>query len=81
MDQAATVGASPLLAAERLGPAGEDVGDGAPMRGQHRSAMSLQVAWGELAEDVRHLGHALQAAHHLVEQCAQRRLRRFGQWV
>jgi hypothetical protein len=26
--QAAAVGASPLLAAERLGPAGEDVGDG-----------------------------------------------------
>jgi len=79
MHQAAAVGASPLLAAERRGPAGEDVGDGATMRGQHRRAMSLQVASGELAEDVRHFGHASQAVHHLVEQCSQRRLRRLRQ--
>ena len=79
MDQAAAVGASPLLAAERLGPAGDDVGDGATMRGQHRRAMGLQVAIGELAEDVRHFGHGSQAAHHPVEQCSQRRLRRRGQ--
>lgn len=76
---AAAVGAAPLLAAERGGPAGEDVSDGATMRGQHRCAMSRKVAAGELAEDVRHLEHALQAAHHPVEQRAQRGLRRFGQ--
>ena len=33
----------------------------------------------ETAESVRHLGHASEAAHHLVEQLAQGRPRRFRQ--
>ena len=50
VQQRAAVGAAPLLSAERLGPAGEDVGDGAAMGGQHRRAMSLQIAACEAAE-------------------------------
>ena len=79
VQQRAAVGAAPLLSAERFGPARQDVGDGAAMRGQHRRAMSLQIAAGELAEYVRHPGHRSEVAHHPVEQPAQGRPRRFCQ--
>ena len=79
MEQGAAVIAAPLLSAERFGPAGDDVGDGATMRREHRRAMSLLVAAPETAESVRHFGHASEAAHHLVEQLAQGRPRRFRQ--
>lgn len=71
--------AAPLLSAESFGPAGDDVGDGAAMRWRHRRAMSLQIAAPEATENVRHLGHASEAAHHLVEQLAQGRPRWFRQ--
>ena len=79
MQQGAAVIAAPLLPAERFGPAGDDVGDGATMRWQHRRAVSRQIAAPETAENVRHFGHASEAAHHLVEQLAQRHPRRFRQ--
>ena len=79
VQQRAAVGAAPLLSAERFGPARQDVGDGAAMRGQHRRAMSLQIAACEAAENLRHPGHRSEAAHHPVEQPAQRGPRRFGQ--
>ncbi len=75
----AAVIAAPQLSAERFGPARQEVGDGAPMRGQHRRTMRLQVAASEATENVRHLGHASEAAHHRVEQLAQGRPRRFRQ--
>ena len=49
------------------------------MRWQHRRAVGCQIAACEAAERVRHFGHASEAAHHLVEQLAQRRPRRFRQ--
>src|SRR6188472_3123817 len=79
VQQGAAVIAAPLLPAERFGPAGDDVGDGATMRWQHRRAVSRQIAAPETAENVRHFGHASEAAHHLVEQLAQRHPRRFRQ--
>ena len=79
MQQGATVIAAPLLSAEYFGAAGDDVGDGATMRWEHRRAMSLLVAAPETAESVRQFGHASEAAHHLVEQLAQGRPRRFRQ--
>jgi hypothetical protein len=85
VQQGAAVIAAPLLSAERFGPAGDDVGDGAVpgldpgMRWQHRRAVSLHIAAPETAERVRHFGHASEAAHHLVEQLAQRHPRRFRQ--
>src|SRR6202045_1418555 len=77
--QGAAVIAAPLLSAERFGPASDDVGDGTTMRWQHRRTMSRQIAAPETAESVRHLGHASEAAHHLVEQLAQGRPGRFRQ--
>jgi hypothetical protein len=79
VQQGAAVIAAPQLSAERFGPARQDVGDGATMRGQHRRPMRLQIAAPKATEDVRHLGHASEAAHHLVEQLAQGRPRRFRQ--
>src|SRR6201984_2310010 len=66
VQQGAAVIAAPLLSAERFGPAGDDVGDGATMRWQHRRAMSCHIAGCEAAERVRHFGHASEAAHHLM---------------
>ena len=43
----------------------------------HCRAVSCHIAAGEAAERVRHFGHASEAAHHLVEQLAQRHPRRF----
>ena len=51
--------------------AGQDVGDGTPVRGQHRRAMGRQVVVREPAEDVSELDHGRsprsQAGHQLVE--------------
>jgi hypothetical protein len=79
VQQGATVIAAPQLSAERFGPAGDHVGDGATMRWQHRRTMRLQITATKATEDVRHLGHASEAAHHLVEQLAQGRPRRLCQ--
>ena len=62
IDLGAALLAAPEVAAERFGAAGYDVGDGAPMRRQHRRApfagiMSRQVVVREAAEDVRNLDH------------------------
>src|SRR5262249_3390001 len=43
VQQSAAVIAAPLLSAERFGLAGDDVGDGATMRWQHRRAMDVVV--------------------------------------
>ena len=48
---------APGVAAERLGAAGEDVGDGAPVRRRHRRAMDRLVVIREAAEDLRDLDH------------------------
>src|SRR6516225_11772725 len=71
VQQGAAVIAAPLLSAECFGAAGDDVGDGATVRWEHRRAVSLHIAACEAAERVRHFGHASEAAHHLVEQLAQ----------
>ena len=68
--------ATPDVSAERLGAAGHDVVDGAPMRWQHRRAMGREVVRREAAEDVRDLDHgqaaASEAAHQSVENATQR---------
>lgn len=79
VQQGAAIVAAPQLSAECFGSASDDVGDGATMRWQHRRTMSRQIAGPETAENVRHLGHASEAAHHLIEQRAQRGPRRFRQ--
>src|SRR3981081_4836501 len=61
VQQGAAVIAAPLLSAERFGPAGDDVGDGATMRWQHRRAVSRQIAPPETAEHVRPVGPASDA--------------------
>ena len=48
---------APEVAAERLGAAGKDVGDGAPVRRRHRRAMDRLVVIREAAEDLRDLDH------------------------
>ena len=45
----------------------------------HRRTLSRQIAAPETAENVRHFGHASEAAHHLVEPLAQGRPRRLCQ--
>jgi hypothetical protein len=45
------------MPAERLSAAGKDVGDGAPVRRQHRRAMDRLVVIREAAEDLRDLDH------------------------
>src|SRR4249920_4151456 len=52
VDLAAAVIAAPQVSAERVRPAGKNVGDGTPMRGQHRRAMPRQIVVREPAEDV-----------------------------
>ena len=49
--------AAPEVPAERFGAAGQNVGDGAPMRWQHRCAMGRQVIVCEAAQDVRDFDH------------------------
>jgi hypothetical protein len=49
--------AAPEVSAERLGAAGQDVGDGAPLRRQQRRGMRRQVVVRKAAEDRRELDH------------------------
>jgi len=49
--------AAPEVSAERFRAAGKDVGNGTPMRRQHRRAMRRQVVVREAAEDIRDLDH------------------------
>jgi len=81
MDLGAARGAALEVSAQGFGPAGQDVGDGAPMRGRHRRAMGRLVAGSEAAEDVGDVDHAggLQAAHQGIEQVAQAGPGRLGQ--
>ena len=81
MDLAAAAVASPDLAAERLGSAGKDVGDGAPMRGWHRCAMGGQIGFGEPVEDRLQIDQCAgsEAGHDLVQQVTKGGARRFGQ--
>ena len=73
--------AAPEAPAERFGAAAQNVGDGAPMRRQHRRApfasiMSRQVVVREAAEDLRNLDHGRclpsQAGHQLIEDAFER---------
>ncbi len=48
--------ATPEMPAERFGAAGQNVRDGAAMRGRNSRAMRRKVAVREAAEDVRNLG-------------------------
>ena len=61
-DLGGALAATPEAPSERLGAAGLDVGDGAPMRRRHRRAMSRQVLVREAAKDVRDLDHDRSAA-------------------
>ena len=67
--------AVPDLAAERRGAAVENVLDGAPVRRQHRRAMSREVVRREAAEHLGDLDHdrASEAGHQPIEQTVQRR--------
>jgi hypothetical protein len=49
--------AAPKVPAELFGPAGENVGDGVAVRGQHRRAVGRQIAFREAAEDIRESDH------------------------
>jgi hypothetical protein len=71
------------VSAQGLGPARQDVGDGAAVRRRHRRAMGRLVAGSEAAEDVRDLDHgrSSEPGHEPVEEPAQRgpgRLRQVG---
>ena len=71
------------VSAEGFGPTGHEVGDGAPMRRQHRRAMDLEVVGAEAAEHVRDFDHdraaRSKAGHDFVEESAQRGPCGFGQ--
>ena len=75
--------AAPKVSAESFGAAGQDVGDGAPMRWQHRRAMGRQIVRGKAAEDIRHFDHGAgagsEAGHQSVEDASQRDPGRLGQ--
>jgi hypothetical protein len=45
------------VSAQFCGPAGRDVGQGAPMRGKHRRAVTIEVGRSEAANDVRDVDH------------------------
>jgi hypothetical protein len=59
------------VSAERVCSAGENVGDGTPVRGQHRRAIPRQIVVGEPAEDVSECDYdsssGSQIGHELVE--------------
>ena len=82
-DLGAALVATPEAAAERLGAAGLDVGDGAPMRRRHRRAMGRQIFAREAAKDVRDLDHggsaASEAGHQFVEDASERDAGGFGE--
>ena len=75
--------AAPEVSAEGFGAAGQDVGDGAPVRWQDRRAMRRQIAVRETAENVRDLDHsgcaASETAHQLVEDSLERSSRRLSE--
>ena len=75
--------ATPEPPSKNLGAAGLDVGDGAPVRGRRRSAMSRQVLVREAAKDVRDLDHdgsaASEASHQSVEDGFERDAGRLGE--
>lgn len=81
MDLAAAAVASPDLPAERLGSAGKDVGDGAPMRGGHHGAMGGQIGFGEPIKDRLKIDQRVgsEAGHDLIQQVTKGGARRFGQ--
>jgi len=56
-DLGAALVTAPEMSAERRGAAGKNVGDGAPMRRQHRRTMDRLVVIREAAEDFRDLDH------------------------
>jgi len=56
-DLGPTLVTAPEVAAERLGAAGQDVGDGAPMRRRHRRAMDRLVVIRAAPEALRDLDH------------------------
>ena len=58
-DLGAALVAAPQVSSEGWGAAGDDVGDGAAMRGGHRRAMSRQVIAGKPTEDVGQLDDSL----------------------
>src|SRR5208337_3538594 len=49
--------AAPEVPAKRLHAAGNNIGDGAPVRGQNPRAVRHKIAFREAAEDVRNLDH------------------------
>lgn len=83
IDLGAAGGAAPEMSAQLRGPAGRDVGQGAPMRGKHRRAVTIEVGRTETANDVRDVDHdgatLSEADHDLVEEASQRRPGRLGQ--
>ena len=83
MDLGAALGAAPEVSAEGFGPTSHEVGDGAPMRRQHRRAMDLEVVVAEAAEHVRDFDHdraaGSEASHDLVEEPSKRGPGRLGQ--
>ena len=56
-DLSATAVAAPEVPAELLGPAGEDIGNGTPMRRQHRRAMGRQIVPRKAAQNIRERDH------------------------
>src|SRR5882724_12400121 len=83
VDLGAAVIAAPQVPAERVRSAGEDVGDGTPVRGQHRRTMGRQIVLREAAEDIRECDHdwstGSQVDHELVEGRLERSACGFGQ--
>lgn len=57
IDLGAAGGAAPEVSAQFRGPAGGDVGERAPMRGQHRGAVNIEVGRSEAADDVGDVDH------------------------
>jgi hypothetical protein len=68
--------AAPDVSAEGGGSAVQNVGDRAPVRCRHRSAMDREVVLRETAEDLGDLDHgqlaASEAGHHPVEDAPER---------
>ena len=75
--------AAPEMAAEGLGAAGLDGGDGTQMGRRHRRAMGRQIPIREAAEDVRDLDHGepagSKAGRQLIEKPSERDAGRLGQ--
>ena len=69
MDLVAAAVALPDLPSESRGSTGENVGDGAPMRGRHRRTMGGQIELGEPIEDRLKIDQPTgsEAGHDLVQ--------------